>query len=203
VTSQVAVYTRVSTNAQDAAAQLPSLEAVCRNHGWRIVGTYVDQGFSGSLGPNDRPQLKALLTAAARREFDRVVVWSVDRLGRSLKDLVLILQDLEARKIQLYAHSQGIDTSTPTGRMMWQFLGIFAEFERGLIRERVRMGLQKARASGKTLGRPARYKQVAAEVLHMRSQGVGIARIARTLRIGTGSVDRILAAASTQQPKEP
>lgn len=189
---RIAIYSRVSTSSQDTQPQFHALETVCRNHGWNVVGRFEDLGISGAKGPDKRPQLRALLAAATRKEFDRVVVWSVDRLGRSLRDLVLILKQLEDKKIELYSHSQGIDTSTVMGRMMWQFLAVFSEFEREMIRERVRMGLDKARASGKTLGRPGRYQQHIEHVLQMRRQGMGILKIARSLRIGTGSVKRIL-----------
>lgn len=189
---RVAIYYRVSTVFQDTRGQVEALETACRNHRWDIVGRYEDLAISGAKGPDKRPQLRALLKAAAGREFDRVVVWSVDRLGRSLRDLVLILKELEDKKIELYSHSQGIDTSTAMGRMMWQFLGVFSEFEREMIRERVRMGLDRARASGKTLGRPGRYQGKESEIIALRKQGLGILKIAKKLRIGTKSVSQVL-----------
>lgn len=193
---RVAMYTRVSTTLQDTQPQIHALEIVCRNHDWNIVGRYEDQAVSGSVAPDKRAQLKALLEAATRREFDRVVVWSVDRLGRSLRDLVLILKQLEDKRIEIYSHSQGIDTSTAMGRMMWQFLGVFSEFEREMIRERVRMGLDRARAAGKSLGRPGRYKGKEGEIIALRKQGFGILKIAKALRIGTSSVSQVLKSAA-------
>src|SRR4051812_39590939 len=128
--------------------QIRELHAVAERHGWAIVAVFDDAGVSGSLAREDRPAMKALLHVVARREVDMVVAWSVDRLGRSLLDLLGFLGELHAKKVDLYLHQQGLDTSTPGGRAMFQMLGVFAEFERSMIRERVLAGLARARHSG-------------------------------------------------------
>ncbi len=123
-------------------------------HGWEVAATYTDEGVSGARARDGRPGFDALCGAVARREVDVVAAWSVDRLGRSLQDLVAFLGELQAKGVDLYLHVQGLDTSTPAGRAMFQMLGVFSEFERAMIQERVRAGLARARASGKRLGRP-------------------------------------------------
>ena len=122
--------------------------------GCEIVQVYRDQGISGAKGRNGRPAFDALCKGAARREFDIVMAWSVDRLGRSLQDLVAFLTELHALKIDLYLHQQGVDTTTPGGKALFQMMGVFAEFERSIIQNRIHVGLARARAQGKHLGRP-------------------------------------------------
>ena len=123
-------------------------------HGWAVGAVFEDAGISGAKGRKDRPGLDAVLRAVARREVDLVMAWSVDRLGRSLVDLLATLQDLHAKEVDLYLHQQGLDTSTPSGRAMFGMMGVFAEFERSMIQERVKAGLARARDEGVTLGRP-------------------------------------------------
>jgi DNA invertase Pin-like site-specific DNA recombinase len=188
-----AIYTRVSTGTQTVDNQLRELRQVAKRHGWKVVGEFSDPGISGGSGRDKRPGLDALLHAVARREVEMVMAWSVDRLGRSLQDLVAFLGELHAKRVDLYLHQQGLDTTTPAGKALFQMLGVFAEFERAIIRERVRSGLERAKAHGKTLGRrrnndPAR----AAEVRRMRANGTGIGKIARTLGVGVGYVQRIV-----------
>jgi DNA invertase Pin-like site-specific DNA recombinase len=122
--------------------------------GWEIVKVYKDHGISGAKGREKRPQFDALHRDAARRQFDVVMAWSVDRLGRSLQDLVGFLSELHAMRVDLFLHQQGLDTTTPAGKAMFQMLGVFAEFERSIIQERVRAGLRRAKSEGKQLGRP-------------------------------------------------
>lgn len=150
---RIAIYLRVSTSKQDTANQLRELKAVARRSGWEIVRTYEDAGISGAKGREGRPGLDAMLKGVNAREFDMVATWSVDRLGRSLTDLLSILQCLRDKGVDLFLHQQGLDTSTTAGRAMFQMLGVFAEFERGIIRERVNAGLARARANGVKLGR--------------------------------------------------
>ena len=119
-----------------------------------IVGIYDDNGVSGAKSREDRDAFNRLCMDATRRKFDVVMAWSVDRLGRSLQDLVGFLSELHGVGCDLYLHQQGIDTTTPAGKMMFQMCGVFAEFERSMIQERVKAGLARARAQGKTLGRP-------------------------------------------------
>ena len=151
---RVALYLRVSTSEQTTRNQRRELHAVSERHGWSVVATYEDAGISGAKGRDERPGFDRLMVAVARREIDMVAAWSVDRLGRSLTDLLGFLTDLHAKGVDLFLHQQGLDTSTPSGRAMFQMLGVFAEFERAMIRERVMAGLARARADGKQLPRP-------------------------------------------------
>jgi len=150
---RVAIYIRVSTSKQDTDNQRRELEAVAERSGWRVVKVYEDAGISGAKGRDQRPALDAMMKAVNAKEFDMVASWSVDRLGRSLTDLLSILQGLHDKGVGLFLHQQGLDTSTTEGKAMFQMLGVFAEFERGIIRERVNAGLARARANGVKLGR--------------------------------------------------
>jgi DNA invertase Pin-like site-specific DNA recombinase len=133
----------------------------------------------------------------ARREIDMLAAWSVDRLGRSLQDLLRLLTELHAKGVDLYLHQQGLDTSTPSGRAMYQMMGVFAEFERAMIQERVKAGLARARQDGVQLGRK-RLEQTdakkTARILALRAKGTGIRRIASELGVGVGTVMRLLGA---------
>ena len=153
---RAAIYARVSTRNghQDPETQLMALRQVAERAGWQIVEEYVDHGISGAKGRDKRPAFDRLLKDATRRQFDVVMAWSVDRLGRSLQDLVAFLGEVHAQGVDLYLDRQGVDTTTPGGKALFQMMGVFAEFERAMIRERVCAGLDKARAKGKRLGRP-------------------------------------------------
>jgi DNA invertase Pin-like site-specific DNA recombinase len=160
MTKRVALYCRTSTtDHQTTENQRLQLQAIANKSGWEIVAIYDDSGISGTKGRNDRPAYDALLKGIARREFELVMAWSVDRLGRSLPDLIGFLEDLQAANIDLYLHQQGLDTSTPTGKMMFQMLGIFAEFERSMIVSRVKSALDRCRAKGIKLDRPQMPEQ--------------------------------------------
>ena len=192
---RVALYLRVSTSEQTTRNQRRELRAVAERHGWTVVATFEDTGISGSKGREVRPGFDALMMAVARREVDMVAAWSVDRLGRSLMGLLGFLRDLHAKGVDLFLHQQGLDTSTPSGKAMFQMLGVFAEFERAMIRERVMAGLARARADGKQLGRRPVEQSKARKVkaaLALRSRGVGIRRIARDVGLGVGTVLRIV-----------
>ncbi len=204
---RVALYARVSTDGQSVNAQLAELREVADRRGWAIAHEYTDKGISGAKGRDKRPALDAMLKASTRREFDMVAAWSVDRLGRSLQHLVAGLGDLDAAGVCLYLHQQRLDTSTPSGRAMFQMLGVFAEFERSMIRERVRAGLKVAKAeqaSGKErlhkngrvkkpIGRPRVGTDIERKVRQLRAREWGVNRIARELGIGSGTVRRIVA----------
>lgn len=190
---RVAIYARVSTDGQTTDNQVRELRTVAERNGWQIVGEFIDQGISGAKGRANRPQFNALATAATRRECDLIMAWSVDRLGRSLQDLVGFLDEIHAKKVDLYLHQQGVDTTTPAGKALFQMLGVFAEFERAMIQERVKAGLARARAQGKRLGRPRVPSDVERAVRSQRRKGHGILKIAKTLRIGVGTVQRIVA----------
>jgi DNA invertase Pin-like site-specific DNA recombinase len=189
---RVAIYARVSTGAQTVANQLRELREIADRHGWIVATEFTDNGISGAKGREQRPGLDKLLRAVARREVDLVAAWSVDRLGRSLQDLLGFLGELHAKNVDMYLHQQGLDTSTPAGKALFQMMGVFAEFERAMIRERVRAGLERAKAQGKKLGRrrnddPKRE----AVVRRLRAKGVGIGKIARALGIGVSYIQRL------------
>jgi len=152
MTKRIAIYLRVSTAEQTVENQRRELQAVAKRHGWNIVAIYKDEGVSGTKGRDKRPGFDQLCHGVARREFDQVAAWSVDRLGRSLQGLVGFLAELHAKGVDLYLHQQGIDTSTPAGKAMFQMMGVFAEFERAMIVERVKSGLARARSQANGLG---------------------------------------------------
>jgi len=189
---QVAVYARVSTGEQTPDNQLQELRDVAARMGWQVAEEYVDHGISGAKGRDRRPAYDRLCAAIVRREIDLVMAWSVDRLGRSLQQLVDLLSDLQTKGVDLYLHQQGIDTTTPAGKAMFQMCGVFAEFERTMIRERVKAGLERARAQGKTLGRPRTSESVEKKIQAARRQGKGIKKIANELGIGVSTVQRVV-----------
>ena len=192
---RVALYCRVSTDGQTVENQTRELRAVAKRHGWKIVETFTDKGISGAKGRNGRPGFDALHKAIARKEVDMVAAWSVDRLGRSLQDLVAFLGELHGKGVDLYLHQQGIDTTTPAGKMMFQMMGVFAEFERTMIQERIHAGLGRARAKGKALGRPKTLTpKQAAHIRALRAEGMSLRNIARQIGRSLGSVQRALAA---------
>jgi DNA invertase Pin-like site-specific DNA recombinase len=191
---KAAFYLRVSTDGQTVDNQRLELAAAATRHGWRVVAECVDEGISGTKGRSGRPGLDELLKGIARREFDVIAAWSVDRLGRSLQDLIGLLGEVHAKGIDLYLHQQGIDTATPAGRALFQLMGVFAEFERAMIRERVNAGLARARANGKRLGRPTIGQAIEAEIRAALASGQGMRKIARELKVGTSTVQRVKAA---------
>ena len=184
---RAALYLRVSTLDQTTANQERELRAVAERMGCEIVRVYRDHGVSGAKGRDKRPQFDALCRDATKRQFDVVMAWSVDRLGRSLQDLVAFLSDIHALKIDLYLHQQGIDTTTPAGKAMFQMMGVFAEFERAMIQERIRAGLARAKDEGTTLGRPRSMPppNPPSGRLSGRLSGRAIAACARSLPIST------------------
>ena len=157
-----------------------------------MVAEFMDRGVSGAKGRAQRPQFDKLCQAATRREIDLIMSWSVDRLGRSLQHLVTFLGEIHAKGVDLYLHQQGVDTSTPAGKALFQMCGVFAEFERSMIQERVKAGLKRAVAQGKKLGRPHVAPSVERKIRTHRTKGMGIKAIARKLGIGTGTVQRIV-----------
>ena len=162
--------------------------------GWQVVEVYADQGVSGAKGREGRPAFDRLSADAVRRKFDVVAAWSVDRLGRSLQDLIGFLSELRGAGVDLFLHQQGIDTTTPAGKALFQMMGVFAEFERDMIRERVNAGLARARAQGKQFGR----RKIAAKVerairADLEAGGAGIQKLAARHGVGTGTVQRIKA----------
>jgi DNA invertase Pin-like site-specific DNA recombinase len=188
---RAAIYVRVSTDKQTVENQLRELRQIAERRGWEVVHEYHDAGISGAKSREARLGLDELLRDAQRRRFDIVMAWAIDRLGRSLIDLLGTIQTLEGCEVDLYLDQQSIDTTTPSGRLMFQITGAFAEFERSMIRQRVRAGLKRAVESGKQLGRPkidpATEKRIKA---HLRAKR-GMLAIARDLKVGTGTVQRV------------
>jgi DNA invertase Pin-like site-specific DNA recombinase len=194
---RVAIYLRVSTDTQTTEHQRLELERVATSSGWDVVQVYEDAGISGAKGRDKRPAFDQLCKDATRRQFDVVMSWSVDRLGRSLQDLLGFLNELHAVNIDLYLHQQGVDTTTPAGKAMFQMMGVFAEFERAMISERVKAGLRRTE---KPLGRPKVNRKTEQLVLAARAQGVGKRKISKQLGIGVGTVVRILNESSDPLP---
>jgi DNA invertase Pin-like site-specific DNA recombinase len=193
---RVGLYLRVSTDDQTIENQRAGLvEAISRRSGWAIVDEFADNGVSGALWRDKRPGFDRLLKAATRREIDVVAAWSVDRLGRSLQHLVTFLAELDAVGCDLYLHQQSLDTTTPAGRALFQMLGVFSEFERAMIRSRVKAGLARARRCGTKSGRPIgqqplplyKVEEIRAEL----AKGTGILKTARLCGTGTSAVQRI------------
>ena len=194
-TVRVALYARVSTshNGQDPAMQLRELREYCGRRGCQIVREYVDVGISGTK--ERRPELDRLMSDAHRRHFDVVLVWKLDRFGRSLKHLVTTIADLEALGVAFVSLRDNLDLSTPSGRLMFQIIGAMAEFERALIQERVRAGLRNARSKGKRLGRP-RVIVDPSRIVVLRALGRSWASIAAELGVGEGTVRRAAVASA-------
>ena len=191
---KIAIYARVSTDGQTVENQTRELQAVAKRHGWTVAATFVDQGISGAKGRNGRPGFDALLKAIARREVDIVAAWSVDRLGRSLQDLVGFLGELHAKGVDLYLHVQGLDTTTPAGKAMFGMLGVFGEFERSMIQARVLAGLDRARAKGKRLGRPPKVTPaMKSAIVAARADGVSLRKIAAAQGVALATVQSALA----------
>lgn len=190
---RAALYLRVSTDGQTVDNQRLALEAVCEQRGWQVVQVYADNGVSGAKGRSQRPGLDALLKDAARGRFNVVLTWALDRLGRSLLNLLDTLSELEAVGVALVLHQQAIDTTTPAGRMFFQVTGAFAEFERGMIRSRVMAGLERAKARGVRLGRPRTSAKVETAIRARLIAGEGVKKVAKTIGVGNGTVSRIKA----------
>ena len=189
---RVGIYLRVSTDSQTTENQRLELEAVAARSNWEVVDVYEDAGISGAKGRDKRPGFDRLLKDATARKVNMIAAWSVDRLGRSLQDLVGFLTELHALKCDLYLHQQALDTSTPSGRAMFQMLGVFAEFERGIIRERVNAGLARAKAKGTKLGRRPVKPAVEARIRELKATGMGILKIGREIVVGTSVVQRVV-----------
>jgi DNA invertase Pin-like site-specific DNA recombinase len=202
---RAALYLRVSTTDQDTERQARELRAVAAARGWAVVEVYCDNGISGSTGREKRPGFDRLHKDAARRKFDLIAAWSVDRLGRSLKDLVAFLGEMHGLGIELFLFQQALDSTTPAGKAMFQMLGVFAEFERAMIVERVRSGLAKAKAkgtrSGKPIGRPRvperKRQQIRADY---KAGGIGMRGLAKRHGVSLGTVQGCLDAGGS--PRE-
>ena len=187
---KAAIYARVSTanNGQDPTVQTRELEEYCQRRGWKVAGQYIDVGISGAR--EKRPELDRLIADAHRRKFDAVIVWKFDRFARSVSHLLRALENFKSLGIEFVSLSEQVDTSTPTGKMVFTVLGAVAELERSLIAERVKAGLRNARAKGKRLGRP-RVAVDAARIAALRALGQPWTAIAGKLGVGEGTVRRV------------
>lgn len=202
---RAALYLRVSTGEQTVENQRKELEAAAAARGWQVVHVYADRGISGAKGRDARPQLDLMLKDAVRRRFDVAMVWAVDRLGRSLPDLICSMQELHGAKVDMFILQSGIDTTTSSGKAMFQMMGVFAEFERSMIQSRVKAGLQRAKAeqaAGKVrrdskgvrkldIGRPRISREVEKAIQARLKDGVGMLKIAAEIGVGSGTVQRI------------
>jgi len=190
---KVAIYARVSTSSQDSSNQLLELRIIAKRMGYEVVSEFIDNGISGSKGREGRPALDLMMKSATQRKFDMIMCWSIDRLGRSLQNLVEILNELQSMRIDLFFLQQGMDTSTPSGRMIFSVFGAIGEFERNLIRERVIAGQKRAIANGVKMGRPSKMNEgMRSAIQLLREKGMGIKQIAKHLQVGIGTVYSVL-----------
>ena len=190
---RVGIYLRVSTNDQTVENQRLDILRAAEQRGWTVVGEYADCGISGMKGRDKRPELDRLLKDASAGKLDMVAAWSIDRLGRSLQHLVGLLEDLHAANVGLFLLQQQIDTSTAAGRAFLQMAGVFAEFERSVIVDRVNAGLRRAREQGKRLGRPTVACSIERQIRELRAQGLGKGKIAKALHCGVDTINRVMA----------
>jgi len=202
---RAALYVRVSTDHQSVENQVRELKEVAERRGWTVVETYRDAGISGAKGRDRRPGLDAMLNDASRRKFDVVMAWAIDRLGRSLIDLLGTIEHLQEVGVDLYLDQQHIDTTTPTGKLLFQITGAFAEFERSMIRQRIRAGLSvikdklardgkftsKAGKVRRNLGRPGAEPEKVERARRELAKGTGIIKVAREVGLGVGTVHRL------------
>ncbi len=190
---KVGIYARTSTadKGQDPELQLKDLRQYAEARGWKIFGEYSDIGESGSK--DKRPQLDRLMEDARKRRIDAILVWKLDRFGRSLKALITTLEELRSLGVQFVSYTENLDFSTPAGRAMANLIGVFAEFERDLIRERVRAGIQNAKSKGIRVGRRSLIDQgLLKTVADMRNKGMKIRALARHLNISPSLVHKTL-----------
>jgi len=202
---RAALYLRVSTGEQTTDNQRRELEVAAQHKGWVVTEVFEDAGISGAKGRDQRPGLDRLLKQASlqRKRFDVVMCWSVDRLGRSLVDLVSGLKELHEAKIDLFLLQQNVDTTTPAGKAMFQMMGVFAEFERAMIQERIKTGFARVKETGKTKtgrmpGRPRVDEEMEGQIRAQLTEGIGMLRIGKNLNVGTKVVQRIAAEMNAQ-----
>jgi DNA invertase Pin-like site-specific DNA recombinase len=188
---RAAIYLRVSTVDQTTANQEQALREAAERSGMEITKVYRDHGISGAKGRDKRPQFDALCRDATKRQFEVVMAWSVDRLGRSLQDLIGFLSELHALGIDLFLHQQGLDTRTPAGKAMFGMMGVFSEFERSIIQERVRAGLVRAKREGKRLGRPPIADEVQERIRAALAEGMSVRKAAARFKVNPSTVQNL------------
>ena len=188
---RVAIYGRVSTTEQTSDNQISFLQEIVNRNGWELVQTYVDEGISGTKGRDKRPEFDRLCKDMIRRKFNRILVWDISRLGRSLQHLVEFLNDVQSVNCHLYIHQSGLDTSTPSGRMMFQMVGVFSEFERSMISERVKLGLKRVKSKGTKLGRPKSLNQSKIQTIsELKNEGKSLSEIAFEMGVSKMTIHR-------------
>lgn len=196
MTERTALYLRVSTAEQTTENQRLELVKLAELRGWQVTEVYEDAGISGAKGRDKRPELDRLLKDAAKRKFDRVLVWSVDRLGRSTAQVAVTMEELRSSRVNLFCYRESMDSSTAHGQAMLEMAAVFAKLERAMIQERVKAGLARAKAEGKTLGRPRVVDDaVRAAVLTGKSAGLSVRKIAAQVGVSVGTVQGVLTAA--------
>ena len=190
---RVVLYARVSTREQSADMQLAELRRFAQARGWQVVGQFVDQASGATTS---RPEFDRMMQVLRRRGADVLLCWKFDRIGRSTSHLLGVLEELRALNVGFCSMTEGVDTTTPTGKMVFTFLAALAEFERSLIRERVQAGIQNAKERGVRFGRP-RVGFDAARAAEMRTQGSSIREIARAVGVSPATVCRALRSLQT------
>jgi DNA invertase Pin-like site-specific DNA recombinase len=189
---QVAIYARVSTTSQTVENQLRELREAAARLGWTVAHEVIDEGVSGAKGRAARPGFDRLFELVERKAVGAIMAWSVDRIGRSLQDLVALMRELQQHSVELYCHQQSINTATPAGRMTFSIFGALGEYERSLIIERIRSGIARAKMQGRKFGRPRLYDdEVRARVIKLRASGLTVREIAQTVGVGSSSVWRM------------
>ena len=193
---RVAIYVRVSTHQQTTQNQLIELYEVCERNDWTVVEEY-NETVSGTKGIEDRTELNRLLTDASRKKFDKVVVWSVDRVGRSMKHLVSVLSQLKDLEVDIYSYKQGIDTSTTMGASFFHMVGIFAELENNMRRERQVIGIKRALSQGVRFGRKDVVDEdMEYQIYQLRTKGKSIRAIAKQVGISVGRTHQVCSSMS-------
>ena len=191
IMKRAALYLQMSKNGQTIDNNRLELERVAKARGWKIISVFKDEGVSGAFGRGVRSQYDAMLKKGVQAQHDVVMAWDISRLSRSLSDLVQTLEELHACGIDLYLHQQAVDTTTPAGKAMFQISGVFAEFERGILSERVKAGLNRAKSEGKILGRPIKDANVK-KILEDRASGKTIRQISADYDLSVGKVHKLV-----------
>lgn len=192
MTKRVVLYARESRDGFSIASQLLILNEIANSRKWHIVKTYADRTIYSTKDKDDGTFFFELCDALTRSEFDLVMVFSIDRLGKSLQELMRFLENLHENKIDLYLHAQNVDTLTPEGKAIFSMCHIFGDYEHAIISQRVTAGINRARNHGKKLGRPRVSLEIEKQILTYRSQGMAIKPIAQSLKIGTSVVQRVI-----------
>jgi DNA invertase Pin-like site-specific DNA recombinase len=191
---RVVIYARVSTLGQTVENQLIDLRRFATNSNYEIVEEVLDEGISGSMGRDDRPGLNRLYRLIEEKSVDMILSWSVDRIGRSMPHLVQFLTHLQENNVDLYCHKEQLNTATPAGRMLFNIFSATAEYEREMIRDRIKSGISRAKSQGSKFGRPRIIDNDTREIIvELYSQpGATVRSVAKTVNIGRGSVWRIV-----------